>query len=438
MIVENLRIEGSFFGLFTKHLKLIRAKGLQVLVPPIGSEAFQTPRRSSFVIDDLVADGASLQVASRDPGTQPLKFAFRNFTMHEIGGSGAASFQATFSNPEPPGEIAASGKFGPWNETDVGKTPVSGKYSLQNADLGVFGGIGGILSANGDFSGMLNHIKTRGHADTPQFTVASGSHHVDLQTDYQAVVNGVNGDTFLNSVTAHLLNTSITSHGAVAGQPNQDGKATSLELDSTDGRIQDLLLLFTDSSHAPMSGAVSFRAQVAIPPGERPFLQRVELQGSFGIDDGAFRQASTQAQVNHLSKGALGKKAGENEGDASTVLSNLKGQVQLKNGMAAFAHLSFSVPGADAQMQGTFSLLNSKINLHGILKTDSEPANATRGVKTVMLKVLEPFFKKKNRGYAMPVRITGTYSQPSFGLDLSNPAAKNFHEVHIGRARQPN
>jgi hypothetical protein len=35
-----------------------------------------------------------------------------------------------------------------------------------------------------------------------------------------------------------------------------------------------------------------------------------------------------------------------------------------------------------------------------------------------LLKVLDPFFKKKRAGYVMPVKITGTYEHPFFGLDL--------------------
>jgi hypothetical protein len=37
----------------------------------------------------------------------------------------------------------------------------------------------------------------------------------------------------------------------------------------------------------------------------------------------------------------------------------------------------------------------------------------------LILKVLEPFFKKKRVGYIMPVQITGTYEHPAFGLDLN-------------------
>ena len=38
-----------------------------------------------------------------------------------------------------------------------------------------------------------------------------------------------------------------------------------------------------------------------------------------------------------------------------------------------------------------------------------------------MLKVLDPFFKNKPDGYLAPVKITGTYDNPIFGLDLGRP-----------------
>lgn len=84
--VERLRIESGFSGLFTKHVRHIRAEGLRILVPPRGSgEHFQTFKRSSFVIDDLIADGAILEVKSRDPQKQPLQFSFHNFVISNVG-----------------------------------------------------------------------------------------------------------------------------------------------------------------------------------------------------------------------------------------------------------------------------------------------------------------------------------------------------------------
>jgi hypothetical protein len=440
--VQRLRIEGSFSGLFTKHVRRIRAEGMRILIPSRGSdEHFQTPKRSPFVIDDLVADGAMLEVASNEAGKQPLKFPFHNFVLRDVGSNGPASFQATLSNPEPPGEITTTGKFGPWSADDVGRTAVSGDYRFQQADLGVFRGIAGLLSSSGKFSGVLNRIEVHGLTDTPRFTVSSSSHQVQLRTQFSALVNGENGDTFLQKVIATFWKTTVWSEGSVAGRAGQPGKTGAVELVAKDGRIQDVLLLFARSERAPMSGTVSFHAKVLIPPGSRPFLEKVELDGDFGIDAGSFTKSDTQEGVNHLSQGALTEedhhKTGTEGDDPKTVLSDLKGHVLLRDGTARFSNLSFSVPGALAQLQGTYNLITETIDLRGTLKTDSEPSNTTHGMKALILKVLDPFFKKKHSGYTMPVKITGTYEHPSFGLDLSDRDDKQPHKQNARASRFP-
>jgi hypothetical protein len=431
--IETVRIEGSFSGLFAQHVKRIRAEGMHILVPPKSAEEhFQTPQRSSIVIDELIADGAVLEVSSAAQN-RSLKFSFHNFDLSDIGSNGPATFHARFSNPEPPGEITATGKFGPWNADDLGKTPTSGDYQFQQADLSVFHGIAGLLSSTGKFSGVLDHIEVQGETDVPQFAVSSSSHEVQLRTQFRAEVNGQNGDTALPQVIATFLKTTVLAQGSVAGEAGQPGKTASVELTSKNGRIQDILLLLAQAERAPMSGVTSFHAKVTIPSGDRPFLQKVELQGDFGIDAGTFSNSNTQEGVNHMSEGALfggqdRSKAEKKEEDSETVLSDLKGHVLLKDGVARFSDLSFSVPGASARMQGTYNLINEKIDLRGTLKTESQPSNTTSGVKALMLKALNPFFKKKPVGYVMPVKISGTYEHPLFGLDLADSRNKKSQQ----------
>jgi AsmA-like protein len=399
---------------------------------------FKRHKRSPFVIDDLIPDGAILEVASREADKQPLKFSFHNFVVSNVGSNVPASFQATLSNPEPPGEITTAGKFGPWRADDVGKTAVSGDYLFQQADLGVFRGIAGLLSSSGKFSGVLNRIEVQGTTDTPRFTVSASSHQVQLRTQFHALVNGENGDTFLQKVVATFWKTTVWSEGSVAGRPGESGKTGAVELAAKDGRIQDILLLFARSERAPMSGTVNFHAKVFIPPGRRPFLEKVELRGDFGIDAGSFTKSDTQEGVNHLSRGTLSEQdhhKTETEDDPETVLSDLKGHVLLRDGTARFSNLSFSVPGALAQLQGTYNLITEKIDLRGTLKTDSEPSNTTHGMKALILKVLDPFFKEKHAGYMMPVKITGTYEHPSFGLDLSDQDDKKPHKQNTRASR---
>jgi hypothetical protein len=306
-------------------------------------------------------------------------------------------------------------------------------------DLSAVPGIAGLLSSSGKFSGTLNYIEVQGVTDTPSFALTSSSHRVQVKTQFHAVVNGVNGDTFLQRVSGTFGETTVWSRGSVAGGTAWPGKVTSIELEATDGRIQDLLLLFARSERSPMSGNVSFRANVSIPPGKRSFLERVELHGTFGIGAGTFSQSSTQKGVNHLSLGAsrddnVRKPAGE-QGEPETVLSDLKGQVLLRDGTARFSNLSFTVPGALAQMDGTYNLITEKIDLHGMLKTDSAPSNTTHGIKSLLMKALDPFFKKQMAGYAMPVKVTGTYEHPIFGLDLGRKGHKGG-EKEQARASQ--
>jgi hypothetical protein len=437
--VKRITIRGTFTGIFARHLKLVLVEGMHILIPPLGSEPFKTPQRSSVVIDDLKADGTVLEVESRDSGTPPLQFLFHAFEISDVGSNSPAEFKATLANPEPPGEITTTGKFGPWNADEVGKTAVSGDYRFEHADLSVFPGISGMLGSSGKYSGTLEHVDVQGVTDVPLFAVTRSSHQVPLQTQFHAIVNAENGDVLLQNVSANFRQTTIWTEGSVAGEPGQAGKTTSLTMASKDGRIQDLLLLFTKSPQAPMSGTVSFNARVSLPPGEESFLKKVMLQGDFGINAGRFTKSDTQQGVNSLSQGAQGNKNPKAEDDATSpnALSDLRGHVLLKNGIAALSNLSFGVPGALAQMQGTYNLITEKIDLHGSLKTQAEVSKTTHGIKSLMLKVLDPFFKNKPDGYLAPVKITGTYDHPMFGLDLGDSKNTNNQHAKVHTPRLP-
>jgi hypothetical protein len=49
---------------------------------------------------------------------------------------------------------------------------------------------------------------------------------------------------------------------------------------------------------------------------------------------------------------------------------------------------------------------------------DAKLHQATSGIKSFLLKAVDPFLKKNRRGGAViPVRITGTYQHPSYKTD---------------------
>jgi len=300
------------------------------------------------------------------------------------------------------------------DQRESGETPISGEYTFDQADLGVYEGIAGMLASKGKFGGLLKHIDIAGAIEVPDFEVKSGGHKVELGTQYSAFVDAIHGDTFLKHVDPHFGRTHLVVEGSIAGTQGSKGKSARLDLIERQGRIEDILGLFVKAPHSPMSGAVAFKSKAEIPPGKEPFLKRVKLQSTFGIDDGSFTP-ETQKNVNELSAGARGEKME----DAETVLTDLTGQVVLEGGVARFSDLSFGVPGAKARMYGTYDLLNERIDLHGRMRVDTKISKTATGMKSFLLKAMDPFFRKKKKGEVVPIHITGTYEHPQFGLDLT-------------------
>jgi hypothetical protein len=71
-------------------------------------------------------------------------------------------------------------------------------------------------------------------------------------------------------------------------------------------------------------------------------------------------------------------------------------------------------------MQGNYNVENHRIDLHGNMKVDTNISNTSSGVKSLLLKIMDPFFHKKKKGEVVPIHILGTYEKPQFGLDLGN------------------
>lgn len=411
--IPKLTIQASFLGLFTKHVSRIQSDGMTIFIPP---QKFPGKFHSvsNAVIDDLLFQNATLQFGSRNRGQPPLAFSIHECILRHVGGAGPVAFRVSMSNPQPPGEIDASGRVGPWHLASTSQTPVSGNYTFQHADLGVFDGIAGILSSSGTFEGTLKKLDVHGTTETPDFEVTHSGHKVGLKNKFDAVVNTLSGDVTLEQVDSMFRDTRVITSGTIARRPPDERRITELEMLARNGRIQDILGLFVSDSKPPMAGITSLRAHVFLPADQRPFLSRVELHGDFGIDEGKFTATNTQQDVNKLSAESLG----QSDNNPATVLSDLKGHAEVKDGVARFSDLSFGIPGASAEMHGTYNLISEAIDLHGVLKMDTSISHTAHGPKALLLKFMDPFFKRKPKGSAVPVKITGTYDKPLFGLDL--------------------
>jgi hypothetical protein len=398
-------------------------EGLRVLVPPrsertnAGNKGVLHPsdsKQSALVIGEIIAEGAVVEFASDEHRTEPLKFDIHRLTLDSVADDRPMSFHASLLNPEPPGEIQTDGQFGPLRQGDFGQIALSGSYTFLHANLGVFPGIAGTLSSQGTFNGVLGHIDVEGASDTPNFQLKTSGHPVHLHSQFHAIVNGTDGNVGLQLVRAQFERTSVVSRGEIAGRPGVRGKVASIEITESEGRVEDWLRLFIGSDPPPLTGPMNFRATVVIPSRQREFIEEVNLQGDFGIDTMRFTRSETQKDVNNLSQRARGEKEDD---DPASVVSNVKGHVVLEGGIGTFSTLSFSVPGALAHLHGTYGLLNEQINLHGSLQLDARLSRGSKGVRSLLLKSVEPFLKKKAAGEIVPIKITGTYAHPAYGVD---------------------
>jgi hypothetical protein len=423
--IEKLTIRGSYLGLLQTRVKRITAEGMRVFVPAFGTEEEFHTTPSTISVDEILANGATVEFAFHEPDKSPLRFDVHEASLRNVVPNRPFDYRLTVRNPEPPGEVAVEGKFGAWARGDAAETPISGDYTFEHADLGVYHGVAGILSSKGKFEGTLGHIDIDGKIEIPDFEVKMGGHPVPLTTEFSAYVDATHGDTYLKQVTADFWKTQIIAEGSIAKSPNGKGKTALINFRSNNARIDDLLRLFVKASRPPMSGMVTLQARVEIPPGKEEFLKKIKLRGSFGIESGKFSKPSTQEGVNKLSAGARGEK---DAADPETALTDLTGQVNLAGGTSTFSDLSFGVPGASARMHGTYNLLDHKIDLRGQMQVDSKISNTETGAKALLLKMMEPFFKKKKKGEIVPVRISGTYEHPTFGLDLNDKNAQKVPE----------
>jgi hypothetical protein len=427
--IRKLTIESTFSGLLSKpgRIKTIIADGLRVQVPRGGASLHTEAgsERDQTIIEELRADNALLELASGESDQKKLIFQIHHVAFHNIGAHNKIPFQVSLRLPIPPGEVQSTGEFGPWKDDQgtVRSTAISGTYALDRADLGVFKSLGGLVSSRGEFSGNLEKLNVGGATDSPNFEVKESGHQFHLSTQFRGTLDMKTGDLVLPSLQARIGNTNLVANASVSGRP----KTVALNVTHGQGEIEDLILLFSNAKASPVLGPVIFQTQVVLPPENRPFKERVQLAGNFDIARARFTSLNTQSSIDQLSERAEGKKDKGKDYDQDDdtkgferVLTNLKGQVLLKNGITAFSPVSFAVPAAQADMKGTYSLLNKRVNLRGKMRMLATISQASTGAKSVFLKVLDPFYKKKEKGAGaeVPITMTGTYGHTHFTAGL--------------------
>ena len=429
--IERFEIRGSMRDLLRhpRHVGEVRLHGLRVQIPPgkdgesdaEGEAPGETKgsgarKLEQVIIDRFEAPDTVITLIPKRAGKQPKVFTIHHLVMSGLGINQTIPYIATLTNPVPTGEIETSGTFGPWNVAEPARTPVSGKYLFENANLDTIEGLAGTLRSTGEFNGPLNRIQVQGITETPDFRIDVGGAPVPLHTQFTAVVDGSDGDTYLRQVNAKILNSELTARGAVIGLEGVPGRRIEVDVTMPNGRMEDLLRLSVASEKPLLVGAVQLQAHLIIPPEKKKVIDKMRLRASFGLEQAKFTDREVQSKLTGLSRRGQGVKRDE---PIAEVVSNFRGQLVLENGVASFSRLTFSVPGAQVELAGRYGMRAETLDFRGKLKMQATLSQvAGGGVKGFFLKVFDPFFKEPGAGLVLPIRISGSRKTPKFGLDM--------------------
>jgi hypothetical protein len=407
------------------HVDTVYIQGLQLNLPPREHRseiARMEPKgaKIKIVVDRFVCDQAQLILNTLKPGKLPLEFDIESLKMTPIGPDSPLHFDADLTNPKPVGHILSSGLFGPWQPDSPRDTPVSGTYSFDHADLSTIKGIGGILSSTGKYSGILDKIVVDGATDTPDFRVATGGRPVPLHTDFHAIVDGTSGDTYLQPVKAKILNSWLEANGSVVRTKFPPGHDVELTVVIEKGRIEDLLKLAVRTDPPIMTGSVRLNTKFDLPPGEPDVANRLKLSGNFGVAGAHFTNEKIQGKIDSLSMRSQGKPKLAQDTTPDNVHSDMKGTFDLSAGLLTFSQLEYQVPGTQVNLTGAYSLDGNQFDFHGKARMDAKLSQMVTGWKSILLKPVDPFFSKNGAGTEIPVKITGTKSEPHFGVDFGH------------------
>jgi hypothetical protein len=434
--IASFSLSSGYLGLLepVKHIPLLRIENLQITIPPRDAEHREPPRTSSplpkgisnAVIDRVICQQAVIRILPKKAGKDPLEWNIHNLTLISANSSKPFEYQGELTNGKPIGEIATHGMFGPWNAEDPGGTAITGEYKFTDANLTPLPGIGGTLSSTGKYTGILAELEVDGETDTPDFSLDAVGTPVPLHTDFQATVNGMNGDTLLHPVTATLAQSSIIAEGKVVRVPGE-GHLVTIQANVPNGRIQDFLKLATRAEKPILSGPVKIKANLVFPPGKQHALDKISLDGEFGVEGGKWSSPEMRDKLASLSRHAQGK---PEEQDAGSAVTDLSGSFSVRNGVLHFRELRFRVEGADVTLAGSYTLAKGELDLNGHLTLDAKLSQTTTGSKSFFLKAFDPFFEKHGAGTVLPIRISGTRDKPVFGVTV-------FHKT-IEKPLKPN
>ena len=418
--LDSFSVSGRPLDLLRRRVSEVTVDGFELRVERSEGGVRREPgtptmTRRDVWIDQVLVRNGLLLIIPNNPEKLPLRFDLQEVAMQDFGFDRSSPYRARLTNPTPRGFIDSTGEFGPWITHNLRLTPLSGGYTFNDADLSTIKGIGGTLTSTGKFEGVLERVRVRGVTSAPDFHLDLAGQPVALDTRFDAVVDGTTGDTLLQQVDATLGESQIQAKGLVAGQPGAKGRTVSLSVKVNDGKLEDFMTLAVKAAEPPMRGVLGVDASFDLPPGEEDVPQRLQLEGTFTLRQGRFTSDTVQDKIDEMSRRGRGEPRNQN---VQNVLSTFGGTFRLRDGVLRLPQLQFRVRGATVDLAGSYGLQQEALDFAGTLKLDAKLSQTTTGFKSLLLKAVDPFFRKSGAGAVLPIKVTGTVDQPSFGLDV--------------------
>ncbi|MGA7340577.1 MAG: AsmA-like C-terminal region-containing protein [Terracidiphilus sp.] len=430
-------------------VSVVQLRGLTVDMPPksrfthkieeqpnAGASKFSVGQALiHFSVSSIACTGAHLILETSKPGKLPLEFEIASLKLTGIQPGWKMLYSADLTNALPVGTILTSGNFGPWKVEDPGESAIAGKYDFEHANLGDFKGIAGMLNSTGNYQGTLRDLTVDGETDTPDFRLTHFGAPMALHTQFHALVDGTNGDTRLEPVAATLGQSHFTAQGQIVGVPlegnSKDGEGKpqtaaqskghliSLVVDVAGGRMEDFLRLVSKSGTPLLTGTLTLKTSLDIPPGNQPLEDRIRLKGTFSLEDAQFTDAKIQDRIAGLSLRGQGRpKDTKNSDDKAEVRSTMQSDFEMAGGVVTLPDLVYTMPGTDIEMNGTYGVEQGALNFSGTAKMQATVSQMIGGWKGLLLKPADRLFKKDGAGTEVPIHIDGTRQDPHFSVDF--------------------
>jgi hypothetical protein len=424
---QMMAVQGRWSDLLLlrRRVQTVEITGLHIVVPPMGSQAnrenFPPGSSSDFAGPDTAIEMFKIHnsiLEIMENNGKRLIFPVRELAFAHFEKDKVMNYTLDMQNAIPSGRIQSRGAFGPLNAKQMAITPVSGTFTFTQVNLHDVGDISGTLSAKGQFRGQLGALEAQADSLTPNFAV-DGGRPTPVAGSIECTVNGTNGEVSMHNIELRTGQTTIHAIGSVQGSP----KATNIDIDVNRGRAQDVMRPFM-RKEVPITGTVWLRSHAFLEPEANGggFLHRLHLSGVFDVPAERVTDRKTEKSLTDFSHRAEGTKDPDSDETSATAdtLSSLKGPAQIQDGVASSKHLAFQIPGARADLTGTFNFHNKVVHLVGNLRMDTDISHTTTGFKSFLLKPLAPFFKKKHAGALVPIAVTGNPGHYQVTQDLGH------------------